>query len=133
LRDQFKNGGVNYGIFKMDDDKAVNLGFTTFKLSEYKFSKKVLDAFNDQQTFGASGYNFKNEAILLPGEKVMAESGVRVDPISIMHLEGRDMRTEAIDLFKVGDTGEDAFQVRYIRECGLKTPGANRMFYIKLA
>lgn len=138
LRDQFKNGGVSYGTFSMDAEKAVNLGFTTFKIGDYTFDKKCLDAFNDLQTFGASGYNFKNEAIVIPGEKVSDPgNGLNVNPISLRYLEtpgeNREMITTPVDLRKVGDNGTDALEMRYISEVGLKTAAANRMFYVKLA
>ena len=138
LRDQFKNGGVSYGTFTMDASKAVNLGFTTFEIAGYVFDKKGLDAFNDLQTFGASGYNFKEEALMIPGEKISdPQTGVKVDPISIRYLQGNksnlDVRVEAVDLFKTGSTGEDAFEMRYKSENGMETPGANRFSYIKQA
>ena len=136
LRDQFKNGGINYGMFTMNEDKKVNLGFTSFKIGQYEYMKKQLDAFSDLQTLGASGFNFKYEAILMPGEKIADGNGAKVAPISIRHLEGksgsREMRVEAVDLFKTGSSGEDAFEMRYISEMGLEVPGANRMAYIKL-
>lgn len=136
LRDQFKNGGINYGLFNMNEEKKVNLGFTEFKISNYVFAKKCLDAFNDVQVFGATGFNFKNEAFIMPNEKVAdAKTGAMIDPIAMRHTEAptinREMRVEAIDLFKT--TGEDALQVNYISEVGLETPAANRMVYVKQA
>lgn len=136
LRDQFKNGGINYGLFTMDEEKKVNLGFTSFKISNFTFSKKCLDTFNDLQTLGATGFNFKNEGFILPAEKMAdPKTGAMIDPISMRHLESpslnREMRVEVVDLFKT--TGEDAIEVNYISEAGLETPGANRMAYLKQA
>lgn len=137
LRDQFKNGGINYGTFSMDENKAVGLGFTTFKLSSYIFDKKCLDAFNDLQTFGASGFNFNKEALVLPGEKVADGEGIKQNPVSMRYLEtpgeNREMMTTPVDLRKVGDTGKDVLQMRYQSEVGLQTVAANLMTYIKLA
>lgn len=136
LRAEFKNGAISYGTFSMDASKAVNLGFNTFEIANYVFDKKGLDAFNDIQTFGAAGFGFKDEALVMPGEKISdPQTGVKVNPLSIRYLQGtkadREMRVVPVDLLTTGDTGEDAFEMRYISECGMESPAANRMVYIK--
>lgn len=137
LGDRFQNGGVSYGNFNMDSEKAVSLVFDSFKVKGYTFHKKTYDVFNYLQMLGAAGYGFVNEGMVIPMEdQVDAKSRERLPALRkryVAHPQGdsREMETTAVNLFEVGDSGKDAFQVRYISHCGFEIFAPNKFAYIQ--
>lgn len=140
LRDDFTAGAITYGNFKIGEKKAIDLQFDTLKVGSYAFHKKTYDTFNDAQTLGASGYGFPDEGMIIPMDnQVDAKSREKIPSIRMRYLvdpstgESREMKVEAVDLFKMGDQGKDVFEVRYLSECGFEGFGQNRFGYIKKA
>lgn len=139
LGDRFVNGGISYGMFKMDQDKHVSLGFKTVEINGYTFHKKVLPAMNDLQSTGADGYGFPYEGLILPADDVVDKNeGIRVPSLRLRYLQKRgnqsqEMRVEYVDNLKTGDEGKDTEEVRYISYCGIEVFAPNRAFYIKRA
>jgi hypothetical protein len=138
LRNNFQNGAITFGGYSFDKDASVNLQFDSFKLGNYTFHKKTYDLFNDLQLFGADGYNFKNEAIVIPADTARdAKTGEKVPSLRMRYLQGpdgsnsRDMRHVVRDMFAI--TGADKFECEYISESGLEMFGVNRYGYWKQA
>ena len=133
LGDRFKNGGVTYGNFDLDEDKVVALEFGTFSIAGYKYMKKTYKVFNDLQTLGAAGYAYSFEGIVIPmdsrnmtdqyGEKLNVES------LRIRYMQGRDLKVSYTDMFEVD--GFDHIELRYLSHCGFELTAANRFAYIK--
>jgi hypothetical protein len=139
LRDQFKNGAVTYGMFKMDEEKKVNLGFKAFNIGGYNFTLKTLDAFNDLQTLGASGFNFPKEGFILPADMTAnAEDGKSVPSLRMRYLQKEGSKSMEMETFyyngkQQGDSGTATEEVRYSSYTGIETFGLNRATYVKLA
>jgi hypothetical protein len=138
LGDRFKDGGFSYGSANFDAAKKVSLKFDTLQVGNYTFQKKTFDAFNDLQTFGASGFGYPNEAMVVPMDKQRdGKTGDYIPSLSYRYLENkstgesREMKTTPVDLFKQGDSGQDLTQVRYLSECGFEGFGGNRFTYVK--
>lgn len=138
LRNNFQNGAIRFGDYSFSQDASVNLQFDSFKLGNYTFHKKTYDLFNDLQLFGADGYNFKNEAIVIPADTARdAKTGEKVPSLRMRYLEGpdgsnsRDMKHVVRDMFAI--TGADMFECDYISESGLEMFGVNRYGYWKQA
>lgn len=138
LRNNFQNGAIRFGDYNFGQDASVNLQFDSFKIGNYTFHKKTYDLFNDLQLFGADGYNFKNEAIVVPGDTARdAKTGERVPSLRMRYLEGpdgsnsRDMRHVVRDMFAIN--GTDKFECEYLSESGLEMFGINRYGYWKQA
>lgn len=138
LRDQFKNGAISYGIFSGDKAKDVNLGFNTFTIGGYTFMKKTIDAFNDLQTLGASGFNFPYEGIILPADKSAEPDGSQAPSIRMRYLEqaggkSMEMETNYYDGKTYSENGTATEEIRYSSYVGIEVMGANRTVYLKRA
>jgi hypothetical protein len=140
LGDRFLNGAINYGNFNFDQEKAVDLMFSTFKIGEYTFHKKTYDAFNELQGFGADGYGFKNEGMIIPMDNQIDEkTREEVPSLRKRYLaspdgsESRELITTPFSGLQSGDAGADIFETRYVSHCGFEGFAANRYGYIKQA
>lgn len=134
LGDRFKNGGISYGMFKADEKKAVDLGFSSVHINGYSFHKKPLDAFNDLQSLGADGFGFPYEGMILPADMTASgEAGVKVPSLRTRFLENQEFESVHIDGFRQFETGRDVHQVRYKSTLGIEAFGLNRAMYIKRA
>lgn len=138
LGDRLKNGAISYGSFAWDADKSVNFRFRTFQMGSYVFHKKTFNVFNDLQTFGADGYGFEHEGVVIPMDSgTDAKSGEKIPSIRLRYLqedngESREMKVAPIDLFRAS-SGADKYEVRYLSECGLEVFAPNRFVYVKRA
>ena len=139
LGDRFVNGGISYGMFKMDQEKHVSLDFKTVEVNGYKFHKKTLDAMNDLQSTGADGYGFPAEAMILPADQTVdPKEGVRVPSMRLRYLqkrgsESQEMVVTYVDNRRTHDLGEDTEEVRYLSYCGIEAFAMNRAIYVKKA
>lgn len=140
LRDDFTAGAISYGHFNFGQEKALDLEFSRLKVGGYTFHKKTYDAFNDFQTLGADGFGFPNEGMIIPmSDEVDARTREKIPSIRMRYLQdpnggnSREMMVTPVDKMKVGDNGEDAFEIRYLSECGFEGFGQNRFGYIKQA
>lgn len=139
LGDRFVNGGISYGMFKMDQEKHVSLNFKTVDINGYKFHKKTLDAMNDLQSTGADGFGFPSEAMILPADDVVdPKEGVRVPSMRLRFLQksgekSQEMVVNYVDKRIHGDNAEDAEEVRYLSYCGIEAFAMNRAVYVKKA
>lgn len=135
LADYKSGGSITYGNYTFNEDAKVNFQFDKFAISDYVFSKKKFDTFNDLQSLGADGYGFVNEAIVIPmGMTKDAGSGEKTNHLRLRYLVNpetgeRNQRSEIIDNFAI--TGTDTYSVFYKDNCGLETFAMNKFAYIK--
>lgn len=138
LKNNFQNGAINYGNFSMSEDAAVNFQFKAFQLGNYEFLKKTYDPFNDFQMFGATGYTFADEAMVIPTDKRMNyANGEMIDSLRVRYLQApdgsgsREMVVNPRDMQKID--GTDVFIVDYCSEIGFEGTALNRFSYISPA
>jgi hypothetical protein len=135
LADYKSGGSITYGNYTFNEDAKVNFQFDKFAISDYVFSKKKFDTFNDLQSLGAAGYGFSNEAMVIPmGMTKDAGSGEKTNHLRLRYLVNpetgeRNQRSEIIDNFAI--TGTDTYSVFYKDNCGLETFAMNKFAYIK--
>jgi hypothetical protein len=135
LGDRVQNGGISYGAFNFDQDKAIALNFSKFRLGSYTYTKRVMDAFNDIQTLGAEGYGFPYEAMMIPmGMARVAggsEGGTNVSNLRKRYLKNREMEVTYFDGMKHSDNGNDRCEVRYQSHVGVELQAKNMAGYWK--
>lgn len=135
LADYKSGGSITYGNYTFNEDAKANFQFDKFAISDYVFSKKKFDTFNDLQSLGAAGYGFSNEAMVIPmGLTKDAGSGEKTNHLRLRYLVNpetgeRNQRSEIIDNFAI--TGNDTYSVFYKDNCGLETFAMNKFAYIK--
>lgn len=140
LGDRFQAGAISYGNFNFPEEKAVNLEFSTFRIGEYTFHKKTYSTFNDLQTYGADGYGFPNEGMVIPMDNQMdGKTREEIPSLRKRYLadpdtgESRELVTAAVSLLQNSEAGRDQFETRYISHCGFEGFAGNRFAYIKQA
>lgn len=128
----FQNGAISYGSFgEGGKDLAVNIGFSSVQVNNRVFHKKLYSPFNDTQMLGQAGFTWNQEGFMIPGDGGNdAKTGDKISSVCVKTLKNRAMKTEFVDLFKVGDDGADKKQVRYLSTKGLATFGIGRFGYI---
>lgn len=138
LRDSYTAGAIQFGNYSFDQNAKANFMFDSFKIGGYTFHKKTFDAFNDLQGFGADGYGFTNEGIVIPmDERMDAKSGEMVPSLRKRYLAdsqtfaNKEFDVTLYDGFRHGDAGKDVMEVRYKSYCGFEGFGQNRFGYIK--
>jgi len=139
LGDRFKNGGITYGNFNMDQDKAVNLSFQKARIGVYEYDKRCMEAFNDLQTLGADGFGFKYEGFTIPAGATKiaggSEKGKMAATLRKRYLAGegkdREMLVNYFDGIKDADDGDDIEEVRYLSHCALEAQALNQFGYMK--
>lgn len=134
MADYFKNGAIVYGSFRGNEEKTVNMGFKTFVKGGYTFQKKRLDVFSDLQTFGASGYGYPYEGMIIPADNATDGNGKKVPPFRLRYMAQEGKKSEKltvdfIDMRKL-ESGFDKTQFRYQSKVGLQGIGLNRAIYI---
>lgn len=138
LRDNFKNGGINYGMFNWDEAKKVSFGFDEFKLKGYSFALMTLDAFNERQSLGATGYGFPNEGFILPMNNIAdPKTGETIPSARLRYLADKDgksmeMETNFYNGKVSSSEGTAKEEIRYASYCGLETFALNRASYVKI-
>lgn len=139
FRDVTKNGAITYGMFSGQAAKNIDLTFEQVTVShKYTFIPKVIDAFNDLQTLGASGFNFVSEGMILPADMKADVDGSSEPTIRMRYLQrpggaSEEMVTTYYDGRKYAADGEAVEEVRYSSICGIEVRGANRAVYVKKA
>lgn len=132
LGDRFKEGGFVYGNVTFDQAKKVALEYDTFSIGNYQFVKDTYAPFNDPQTFGAAGFGFPNEAMVIPMDNRVISvngEGVSVPSLRVRYLEGRENIVTFANMLQVD--GTDRLDFRYLSHCGLEMFGLERYYYIQ--
>lgn len=135
LADFYKNGSVVYGSYRGTEDKTVSMSFKTIEKGGYIFQKKRLDVFSDLQTFGASGFGYPYEGMIIPADMTTDGNGKKVPPFRLRYMseEGKksqEMTVDFVDMRKL-ENGYDKTQYRYQSKVGLQGIGLNRAIYVK--
>jgi hypothetical protein len=60
------SSGQNFGAFDNNENTFVNLGFSAFKLSNYRFALKTYDLFNHPKVLGTNGMNYSYWGFVVP-------------------------------------------------------------------
>lgn len=139
LGDRFKDGGITYGNFTMDQEKAVNLSFQKLRVGVYEYDKRCMEAFNDAQTLGADGFGYKYEGFTIPAgatkiaggsEKGMMAASLRK---RFLASEGksREMNVTYYNGVTSAEDGADIEEVRYMAHVALEAQALNQFGYMK--
>lgn len=132
LGDRFKEGGFVYGDATFDTAKAVDLAFSKFKIGEYTFIKQTYDLFTDNQTLGASGFPFENEAMVIPMDSKVISVDGKTETVPMLrqrYMKGRENVVTAINRMEID--GVDKFEFHYLAHCGMEFYAPGRFAYIK--
>jgi len=85
-----QDGAISYGAFSGNQEKAIDLQFSSFKRGNYQFHKKTYDLFNDQKTLGAVGQEFPDIAMVIPvGNVAEGKTKMMVPSLRMNYLEGK--------------------------------------------
>lgn len=68
--DTVSSGKISWGCFGGDEEKWVNFGFRGWALDGFNFFLHTEDAFTDPCYLGAAGFNWPNNGVLVPMDKV---------------------------------------------------------------
>lgn len=129
---QFVNGGIQYGAFGGNKEKALSLGIDSLKVFGRTFHKKRLNALSHPQVSAAAGYTqFVDEAYLVPADKVKTEQGGGlIDRMQIRYLEMADgvnsrFREKMLGgLAPIPTSDTDTLDIVYTSIEGLQVAGA---------
>lgn len=129
---QFVNGGIQYGAFGGNKEKALQLGIDSLKVFGRTFHKKRLNALSHPQVSAATGYTqFVDEAYLVPADKVKTEQGGGlIDRMQIRYLEMADgvnsrFREKMLGgLAPIPTSDTDTLDIVYTSIEGLQVAGA---------
>jgi hypothetical protein len=130
MADYFKNGAITYGMFSNDVLKHVNLEFDTIVYAGYNYKITKTKLFTAAQTFGANGYNFSDEGLVLPAGKTLDTLGGGMVPmIRVRKAQGMDL----IDIAPRDNkfiNGQYSMTVEYRSTSNLEVFGLNNTAYI---
>lgn len=129
---QFVNGGIQYGAFGGNKEKALSLGIDSLKVFGRTFHKKRLNALSHPQVSAAAGYTqFVDEAYLVPADKVKTEQGGgMIDRMQVRYLEMADgvnsrFREKMLGgLAPIPTSDTDTLDIVYTSIEGLQVAGA---------
>lgn len=133
----FVQGGIVYNDWGSGNGKqrALDLGVSSFKIYDRTFHKKTLKVYDHPELFGATGFNFANEAYLIPAGKIKVDTeGMQgqADYLTAKYMEVNGQKTfefEGGKLAKVPTSDEAALFWSYESVCGLQAVGT-RLFGI---
>lgn len=141
IRDEMKNGGVQYNAFTGGEKQAVNFGFTSFQTLGYTSHLKTYQPFNDPTMLGANGHQYRNLTLFIPMSKDMFAIGeekrrVEVPSIRINYLSNEGYNREWEEWLTGGANGTytntvDTLQINFRSEFGFEGFGANRFTALK--
>ena len=91
------SGGQNFGAFNNSESTFVNLGFSSLKISNYRFAFKTFDLFNHPKLLGAPGMDYTWWGMVVPLDSVPdAKSGDMLPSLSVRYkaMEGYSREME---------------------------------------
>ena len=128
-------GGTSYGVFKNDEDMALNLGFSGFRRGSYDFYKSDFKYLNDKGTRGALNDTVTNiRGVVIPAgvSSVYDEQLGKNLKRPFLHVryrasetESRKMKSWITGSVGAATDGDDAMKVHFLTERCLVTQGAN--------
>lgn len=137
MADATKNGAITYGAFSGDAAKNINFEFNAISVGGHTFGFRVIDAMNDLQTLGASGFNFPKEGWIMSADRTQdPKTGENVPPFRMRYLQNpsgsEEMTTRYFDGETSSDTGDAVEEVRYKSIVGMEAIALNQCAYVKL-
>lgn len=137
MADATKNGAISYGAFSGDAAKNINFEFNSITVGGHSYMLKVVDAMNDLQTLGASGFNFPKEGWIMSADRTSDPStGENVPPFRMRYLQAADGSKEMTTKYYDGETssatGDAVEEVRYKSIVGMEAMALNQCAYVKL-
>jgi hypothetical protein len=133
MLDTYKNGAIQYNAFGGAAVQAATLNYDQIGRGNYNFYKKTYDPFNNSQNFGATGFNFVNEGMVIPmkGGNDAKNKGEYIPAMATLYLKDREREVTEFNGFKQDGSGGDFFEVRYLGHRGMEFYGLNRFAYIQ--
>lgn len=141
IRDEMKNGGVQYNAFTGGKDQAVNFGFDSFQTLGYTSHLKTYQPFNDPTTLGANGHQYRNLTLFIPMSKDMFAIGeqkkkVEVPSMRINYMSNEGYSREWEEWLTGGANGTytntvDKVKLNFRSEFGFEAFGSNRFTSLK--
>lgn len=139
-----KNGGVVFNAFDGIEKQGINLDFEYFRKNDYKFARKNVQLFSDENTLGAAGLDYRNIGIVIPMDNsTIYESGlggtsVDLPSVSIKYLKDREYVewVTGVEFYNGEPTftdDVDKFRINYMCHKGLELRGLNRFGLFKKA
>lgn len=131
----FVQGGIQYNDWGSGDAKqrSIDLGVSSFKIYDRTFHKKTIKVFDHPELFGATGFDFSNEAYLVPAGQIGVDaSGEKQNYISGKYMEVNGKQTYEFVGGKLAPRPTDdeaALKWSYESICGLQVVGT-RLFGI---
>lgn len=136
-------GGLTYNTFGIGDNKqrAIDLGFTTFKIFDLVFHKHETRAFQHPEVTGLPGMNYDACGFLIPGDKVsinrMADGEFKRGPIQSLTArykvssKGQSRRWIEWENDRTTNGGFDIFTWNVQSQEGFQMAGARRFMRIQ--
>lgn len=139
LIDKLLNGAIQYNTFGKGNAKqrAVDLGFNSFRKGSYTFHKKQLDAFNHANVTGSTGFTYPDKGFIIPTDKGRdVKTGAQLDSICLRYKNAPHMNRMYIHkltgLLAPNPTNNiDELGFEYICEKGLQCFGLNRFVILE--
>jgi len=130
-------GGILYNSFGKSNakQKAVDLGIDSFKIYNRTWHKKIIDAYDHPEVFGATGFTLSTNGFAIPTGKIKIDhSSKAVERLRVRYLEGdgvdlRYLETLTGKLAPVPTSTESALTVSYESVMGLEVLG-NELFVL---
>jgi len=139
LIDKMVNGAIQYNSFGKGNaqQRAVDLGFNSFRKGSYTFHKKCVDAFNHPNVSSASNYTWPNKGFIIPTDKGRdVKSGKELDSMCVRYKKAPHMNRMYIHklggLLAPHPTNDvDELSFEYLCEKGLQCFGLNRFVILE--
>lgn len=142
LLDKMVNGAIQYNTFGKGKakQKAIDLGFNSFRKGSYSFHKKLITEFNHPNITGAQGYSYPNKGLIIPTDSGRdVKTGKKIDSICCRYKKAPHHDRKYIhklggmlapnDNIAPNDIDELAFF--YLTERGLQAFGLNRFLVVE--
>ena len=134
----YYSGGQNFGSFNNSEDNFVNLGFSSVKVSNYRFAFKTLDSLNDPKGLGAPGMPYSYFSMVVPTDSQPdAKDSSKMIPSLSVRYKAMDGYSREMEHFLLGGANGvynqdlDGVKFQYRTERGFEGMALNRHFLWK--
>lgn len=138
LINEMQSGGISYNTFGKGDAKqrAIDMGFSSFRKGSYMFHKKMLDEFNHPNVSGSVGHTWPDTGLIIPTDKGSdAKTGKSIHSIALRAKKAPNFDrtyhhwTGGIWAGKpIGDLDQITFE--YLSEKSIEPFGLHRFFRV---
>jgi hypothetical protein len=136
VRNEMKNGGVQYNAFSGGKQQYVDFGFDSFQTLGYTSHLMTYQPFNNPTLLGAAGHKYLNLALFIPMNKEIYAIGetkqkTEVPPIRVNYVKNEGFSREWEEWLTGGTGGiynatPDKIQINFRSHFGFEGFGANR-------